>query len=91
MNRNKYKYFDKLYLQETKHPESRDYYSEWYGYDHKHFENFWEYEYYLNSKYHDWYGDWLDDPKRLRDFKIDEILSGEMGNLGLIMPKSLFK
>ena len=92
MNRNKYKYFDKLYLQETKHPESRGYYDWWYGHDKDDYDCFWEYEHHLIIISWDWWGDWLDDPSRLRDSKIDEILSNNnFGNLGERMPKSLFK
>jgi hypothetical protein len=93
MNRKKYKYFDKLYIQETKLVESKGYYYEWYGFDYEDYEAFWDYERYLVSKSWDWYGDWLDDPSRIRDSKIDEILSEgiNIGNLGMRMPKSLFK
>ena len=90
MNPIKYKYFDKLIVNEARRC-SR--YNGWYDIDeYDDINDFHSYENYLNGRYYIWYYEWLDDPRRLRDIKIDELLSDvHIGNIGLKMPKSLFK
>ena len=91
MNRNKYKYFDSLSIKETKCNVYGYYW--WYDDpDYTKYNKYLEYEYYIDSKYAEYYYDWLYDPSRLRDIKIDELLSDTpFGNLSLKIPKSLFK
>lgn len=88
MNQNKYKYLDKLYIRETKDPNKWD----WFREDYDNWLNYWDYTISLDTKYRNWWVDWLYDPRRLRDDKIDTILSEEsMGNLSERLPKSLFR
>ena len=92
MNKNKYKYFDKLHIEEARCAIKGGYLYEWFGDDYQDHNDFWEHEYELNSRYDGWYYNWINDPSRIRNSKIDQILSvGEVGNIFPSIPKSLFK
>ena len=85
MNPSKYKYFDKLYMEETRLPP-------YYWWDDDCYNTFLENnEYYYESSSYYYYYDWLNDITRLRNEKIEEILSENFGNLKHRIPKSLFK